>query len=174
MRTDIELAQEAAGGREASFEVLVRRYQGTVRGVARRLTRQSALADDIAQAAFFTAWRRIGTYSGGSFKAWLCTIAYREFLQAKRKQPDEVEFRESAHVIAFDRSATQIADRMDLSRALAGLTEAQRVCVTLCVAAGLSHGDVARITDWPLGTVKSHVLRGVAALRKQLATEHVA
>jgi len=174
MRSDIDLAHAAASGREAAFETLVRRHQATVRGVTRRLTGGTAEADDIAQAAFFTAWRKIGTYSGGSFKAWLCTIAYREFLQAKRKQKPEVEFKESAHVIAFDRSAAQMADRLDLARALAVLPENQRVCVTLCVAAGLSHREVAQITQWPLGSVKSNVLRGVNALRKQLATEDVA
>ncbi len=174
MRSDTDLAHEAAGGREAAFETLVRRHQGTVRGVTRRLTGQVAEADDIAQAAFFTAWRKIGTYAGGSFKAWLCTIAYREFLQAKRKQRPEVEFDETAHIIAFDRSAAQLADKLDLSRALGNLPENQRICVTLCVAAGLTHREVAKITNWPLGTVKSHVLRGVTALRKQLATEDVA
>ncbi len=174
MRSDIDLAHAAASGREAAFETLVRRHQATVRGVTRRLTRETTEADDIAQAAFFTAWRKIGTYSGGSFKAWLCTIAYREFLQAKRKQRPEVRFDESAHIIAFDRSAAQMADKLDLTRALAALPENQRVCVTLCVAAGLSHREVAQITQWPLGSVKSNVLRGVNALRKQLATEDVA
>ena len=174
MRSDTDLAHEAAGGREAAFETLVRRHQATVRGVARRLAGGAAEADDIAQAAFFTAWRKIATYAGGSFKAWLCTIAYREFLQAKRKQKPEVEFKESAHIIAFDRSAAHMSDRLDLARALGSLPENQRVCVTLCVAAGLTHSEVARITNWPLGTVKSNVLRGVTALRKQLATEDVA
>ncbi len=174
MQTDAELAIAAAAGREAAFEALVRRHQATVRGVARRLTGQAADADDISQAAFLTAWRKIGTYSGGSFKAWLCAIAYREFLQALRRKKPEVEFHESAHIIAFDQSAAQMANRLDLAQALKTLPEQQRVCVSLCVAAGLSHREVSEITEWPLGTVKSHVLRGVAALRKQLATEDVA
>ena len=174
MKPDIDLARAAASGQEAAFEALVRRHQGTVRGLARRLCRNPAEADDVAQAAFLSAWRKIGTYRGQSFKAWLCTIAYREFLQARRKQKPEVEFDESAHIIAFDTSASRLAEHMDLDRALKALPESQRICVVLCVASGLSHSEASTATGMPLGTVKSHVNRGVAALRRQLATDHVA
>lgn len=174
MKPDIDLARGAASGQEAAFEALVRRHQGMVRGMARRLTAHAAEADDVAQAAFLTAWRKIGTYRGGSFKAWLCTIAYREFLQARRKKKPEVEFDESAHIIAFDTSAARMAEHLDLDRALKTLPENQRICVVLCVASGLSHSEASTATGFPLGTVKSHVNRGVAALRKQLATDHVA
>ena len=174
VKTDAALAQDAASGQEAAFEALVRRYQGTVRGLTRRLARRPVEADDLAQVAFLTAWRKIGTYRGGSFKAWLCTIAYREFLQARRKQKPEVEFDESAHVIAFDVSAARMVDHMDLDKALKTLPENQRICVVLCVAAGLSHAEASGATGFPLGTVKSHVNRGVAALRKQLAPGIVA
>ena len=174
MTPDIDLARDAASGKEAAFEALVRRHQGTIRGMTRRLARHAAEADDIAQAAFLTAWRKIGSYRGGSFKSWLCTIAYREFLQARRKQKPEVEFDESAHIITFDTSASRLAEHMDLDRALKTLPENQRICVVLCVASGLSHSEVASATGFPLGTVKSHVNRGVAALRKQLAAEDVA
>lgn len=174
MTPDHELARAAALGQDAAFEQLVRRYQGVVRGMARRLTANPVEADDIAQTAFLAAWRKIGSFRGGSFKAWLCTIAYREFLQARRKQKPEVEFDESAHIIDFDGSAAGHGDRMDLERALKTLPENQRICVVLCVAAGLSHSEAVTATGFPLGTVKSHVNRGVAALRKFLATDHVA
>lgn len=174
MKPDIDLARDAASGQDAAFEALVRRYQGAVRGLTRRLARHAAEADDIAQAAFLTAWRKIGSYRGGSFKAWVCTIAYREFLQAKRKQKPEVTFDEGAHILAFDTSAARLPEHLDLDRALKTLPENQRICVVLCVASGLSHREAAQATGFPLGTVKSHVNRGVAALRKQLAAEDVA
>ena len=174
MTSDVQLARDAASGNEAAFERLVRRHQGAVRGLARRLTNQLSEADDVAQAAFLTAWRKMGSYRGGSFKSWLCTIAYREFLQARRKQKPEVEFEESAHVIAFDTSAARTAENIDLDRALSALPENQRICVVLCVASGLSHSEAAAATGFPLGTVKSHVNRGVVALRKQLAPDYVA
>jgi RNA polymerase sigma-70 factor (ECF subfamily) len=164
----------AAKGGQSAFAELVHRHQGAVRGAAWRLTGGGAAADDIAQAAFLTAWRRIDTFSGGTFRAWVCAIAYREYLQARRKQKPEIEFEETAHIIQFDHAAADYADRLDLSKALLDLPEPQRVCVTLSVAGGLSHRETAQATGWPLGTVKSHINRGIAALRKALSNPDVA
>ncbi|MFN7179551.1 RNA polymerase sigma factor [Hyphomonas sp.] len=174
MRSDPDLAHAAARGNEAAFAELVRRHQGKVRGMARRLAGSEATGDDIAQVTFLTAWQKIGTYAGGTFSAWICTICFREFLQWRRKQKMEIEFDETAEVIPFDRSADQTEQRMDLTRALESLSEAQRVCVVLCVATGLSHTEAAEVTGWPLGTVKSHVQRGVALLRARLENANVA
>lgn len=174
MRSDPDLAHAAARGNEAAFAELVRRHQGKVRGMARRLAGSEATGDDIAQVTFLTAWQKIGTYAGGTFSAWICTICFREFLQWRRKQKMEIEFDETAEVIPFDRSADQTEQRMDLARALESLSEAQRVCVVLCVATGLSHTEAAEVTGWPLGTVKSHVQRGVALLRARLENANVA
>jgi len=174
MRTDPDLAADAARGSESAFAELVRRHQARVRGMARRLTGTASDGDDIAQATFLTAWQKIGTYAGGTFAAWICTICYREFLQVRRRQKQEIVFDETAEIIPFDRSMADTGDKMDLSRALARLPEAQRICVTLCVAASLSHREASEATGWPLGTIKSHVTRGVAALRKDLAATQVA
>lgn len=174
MRSDPDLAHAAARGNEAAFAELVRRHQGKVRGMARRLAGSEATSDDIAQATFLAAWQKIGTYAGGTFSAWICTICWREFLQWRRKQKMEIEFDETAEIIPFDRSADQTEQRMDLTRALESLSEAQRVCVVLCVATGLSHSEAAEVTGWPLGTVKSHVQRGVTLLRARLENAHVA
>lgn len=174
MRSDADLVRDARAGHEEAFEQIVRRHQGVVRATSVRLCGDRSRGDDIAQSTFVTAWRRLGTYAGGSLRSWLCAIAYREFLQAKRRQRDEVEFHEADHVVVFDSSAARWADEMDLVRALADLPDDQRICVTLCVAAGLSHGEVSSLTDMPLGTVKSHVSRGVAALRLALTSENVA
>lgn len=174
MRSDPDLAHAAARGNEAAFAELVRRNQGKVRGMARRLAGSESTGDDIAQVTFLTAWQKIGSYAGGTFSAWICTICFREFLQWRRKQKMEIEFDETAEIIPFDRSADQTEQRMDLTRALESLSEAQRVCVVLCVATGLSHTEAAEVTGWPLGTVKSHVQRGVALLRARLDTASVA
>ncbi|WP_084141289.1 RNA polymerase sigma factor [Hyphomonas johnsonii] len=174
MRTDPDLAADAARGSDTAFAELVRRHQARVRGMSRRLTGSASDGDDIAQATFLTAWQKIATYAGGTFSAWICMICYREFLQVRRRQRPEIELDETAEIIPFDRSVPDAGDKLDLSRALAKLPEAQRICVTLCVAAGLSHREAAEATGWPLGTIKSHVNRGVAALRKHLAADQVA
>ena len=174
MRSDPDLAQAAARGNEAAFAELVRRHQGKVRGMARRLAGSDAPGDDIAQVTFLTAWQKISTYAGGTFSSWICAICWREFLQWRRRLKIEIEFDETAQIIPFDRSADQSEMRMDLTRALETLSEAQRVCVVLCAATGLTHQEAADVTGWPLGTVKSHVLRGVALLRTRLENANVA
>jgi RNA polymerase sigma factor (sigma-70 family) len=169
MRSDPDLAAEAALGKEAAFAELVRRHQGRIRGQARRLTKSASDGDDIAQATFFTAWRRISTYAGGTFGAWLSTICWREYLAWRKASPVTIEFDETAEIIPFSsEGAAPLNDRMDLDRALETLSEAQRICVILCVASGLSHREAADMTGWPLGTVKSHVNRGVEQLRRLL------
>lgn len=174
VQSDPDLASAAQGGNEAAFAELVRRHQARIRGMARRLSGSAADGDDIAQAAFLTAWRKIATYSGGNFRAWLCTICYREFLQAHRKRTETPREIDDAALGEIDVSAALTSDRIDLERGLARLPEQQRVCVVMCVAAGLSHREICDATGWPLGTIKSHVKRGVAALREFMGTTETA
>ncbi len=174
VQSDPDLASAAQDGNEAAFAELVRRHQARVRGMARRLAGSPADGDDIAQAAFLTAWRKITTYSGGNFRSWLCTICYREFLQARRKRTEQAQERDDDRLADIDTSATLAGDRIDLARALATLPDQQRICVVMCVAAGLSHREICEATGWPLGTIKSHVTRGVAALRQFMGTTNTA
>lgn len=151
-----------AGDREA-FGRLVARHQASIRALSRRLARSVPDGDDIAQAAFLTAWRRRSTWRGGSFRGWVCAIAYREFL-ASRKRPGE--FAQEAEIEALSGGD---GERIDLIRAMAALDDSERAAVALCVGAGLSHSEAALAMDAPLGSVKSWVLRGRAKLQKALA-----
>jgi len=61
--------------------------------------------------------------------------------------------------------------RIDLDDAMKSLSPAERVCVSLCYGAGLSHAEAAAALNTPLGTVKSHVKRGLDKLRARLAPD---
>ena len=63
------------------------------------------------------------------------------------------------------------ARRIDLDEALRSLSGSERLCVSLCYGAGLSHAEAAEALNAPLGTVKSHVRRGVEKLRARLSPE---
>ena len=164
---DPELAEAARLGDRSAFSELIRRHQGTVRGMMRRLAGgNQADADDLAQSAFLTAWRRMETFRGGTFRSWVCAIAYREFLQmARRKTPDSDEYIEDTGT----EDASMSGIRFDTDKAIATLPDAQRIAIVLSVAAGMSHGEIATATGWPVGTVKSHINRGKATLRDKLA-----
>ncbi|MFN9926032.1 MAG: RNA polymerase sigma factor, partial [Phenylobacterium sp.] len=65
-------------------------------------------------------------------------------------------------------------DRMDLDEALKGLSTAERLCVSMCYGAGLSHNEAAEALNLPLGTVKSHVKRGLDKLKARLSSDGAA
>lgn len=155
----------AALGDDRAFAELVRRRQGTVRGMLRRLCGDAALADDLAQETFVQAWRTLRQLrNAGAFGGWLKQVAVRVWLQHARKSKLPLEPLEDAG----DEAAPHFADKLDLERALERLNPSQRLCVVLSYGEGLSHGEIADSTGWPLGTVKSHVVRGGTRLKQWL------
>ncbi|MDX2234371.1 MAG: RNA polymerase sigma factor [Hyphomonadaceae bacterium] len=164
--TDEALAREAKRGSTHAFESLVRRNQSLVRGFLRRLcSGDAALADDLAQETFVMAWRRIGSFEAkGAFKGWLCRIAYTQFLQNRRSAKASTRREEAvmadAVTVHDDRAGAEA--RLDLDRVMAVLSPEQRAAVALCYGEGMSHAEAAEALGLPLGTVKSHVMRGRA------------
>ncbi|HVU21138.1 MAG TPA: RNA polymerase sigma factor [Rhizomicrobium sp.] len=163
-----EFVREAAAGDAAAFGALVREHQSKVRAFLRRLTKgDAARADDLAQETFFEAWRKIAQYRGdGSFSGWLCGIAWSRFLMDRRKRKEE-PVEEIDQLGSFDPQPGSAA-KLDLERAMARLAPAESAALTLCYALGHSHGEAAEILNLPLGTVKSHVLRGREKLQAML------
>jgi RNA polymerase sigma-70 factor (ECF subfamily) len=161
----------------AAFGELVRRHQSVVRGMLARMTRNRALAEDLAQDAFMRAFEKVATFRGeGSFKSWLCRVAYTEFLQARRKRAAVERTMERFNAARAAEGQAEGADRgdlLDLDRALAQLSEDERACVVLCYACGMSHAEAAEATGMPLGTVKSHVNRGREKMRSLMTSETV-
>ena len=171
---DEALARDAKRGSNTAFESLVRRNQSLVRGFLRRMTGNAALADDLAQETFLAAWRRIGSYEGkGAFRGWLCRIAYTQFLQhrrsAKASAARDVAYMADAELTQDDQAGADA--RLDLDRLLAPLSPEQRAAMALCYGEGMSHAEAAEALGLPLGTVKSHVLRGRERVMKSLSVE---
>jgi RNA polymerase sigma-70 factor (ECF subfamily) len=167
---DVELAGLAATGQRAAFGELVRRHGSAVRGLVRRMGADAAMADDIAQDACLAAFERIAEFRGeGTFQAWLKRIAGRLYLRRiKRALP--LELAADVPEPAPDAGAPSADVRLDLDGALSELAPAERVCISLCYGAGFSHAEAAEVLNTPLGTVKSHVKRGLDKLRGRLAT----
>jgi RNA polymerase sigma-70 factor (ECF subfamily) len=131
----------------------------------------AAEADDLAQEAFIKAWDKLRDLeSPAAFPGWFRRIAVTTFLMAKRRQRAVFEEIDDASPIASEESTPEAAAgaRIDLEKALARLSDAERLCVTLNHGEGLSHGEIVEMTGLPLGTVKSHVLRGTEKLRRML------
>lgn len=173
---DEALVAAAQAGSTEAFSRLVDRHQQAVRAFLRRACGDWALADDLAQECFLTAWDRIGRLrAGASVRAWLCGIAYRKHLTVRRSAARSRvrEMAYEAERISPDSAAPD--DRLALEAAMAELPADQCACVALCLAADFSHSEAAEALGLPLGTVKSHVTRGRARLLSALgvADDHV-
>ena len=165
---DVELAALAAAGGRREFGELVRRHGSAVRALLRRMGAQPSLADDIAQDAFIQAFQRCGEFRGeGTFVAWVKRIAARLYIKRVAKEARYVAEIGNEEVAP----ATDHAGRVDLDEALKSLSEAERLCVSLCHGAGMAHPEIATALNLPLGTVKSHVKRGLDKLRARLQPE---
>jgi RNA polymerase sigma factor (sigma-70 family) len=178
---DVELAALAAAGDRRAYGELVRRHGSAVRGLLRRLGADPAMADDIAQDAFLVGFEQIADFRGeGAFGGWIKKTAARLYLR-KTKRDSRLVFSDNAEDDAppgrmpgqGDESRAA-ADRLDLDEALKGLSNAERLCVSLCYGADWSHAEAAEALNIPLGTVKSHVKRGLDKLRARLAPQTVA
>ena len=167
---DLDLVALAAGGGREAFGELVRRHGSAVRSLIRRMGAQPALADDIAQDAFLAAFERIAEFRGeGTFQAWVKRIAARLYVKRWRRETLAGQRGEAPGNDDDQATQSRLAARIDLDQALASLSAIERLCVSLCYGAGLSHGDAAETLSLPLGTVKSHVKRGLEKLKDRLA-----
>lgn len=171
------IARVLTNGDPHAFRQLVLRYQSSVRRWGRRLMDDDTAGDDLAQETFIKAWRSLQQYRGDArFSTWLYRIAFN--LAASRKRL----LREQWKTVEWDElttsplppqqhtsEATASDMRRDFEAALATLSAAQQIVLRLSLEEGLSHEEIAAIMALPLGTVKTHLLRGKQKLRTQLA-----
>jgi RNA polymerase sigma-70 factor (ECF subfamily) len=159
----------AIGGDAAAFSELVRRRQSWLRNLLRRLCRDPALADDLAQQALLQAWRALRNLkSVSAFGGWLRQVAINVWLNHQRTTPTH-ESIETAVIAADEHTIPHTtAEALDLDRALARLSRDERLCIVLAYNEGMSHGEISSATGLPLGTVKSHIKRGAERLRATL------
>jgi RNA polymerase sigma-70 factor (ECF subfamily) len=121
----------------------------------------------VAQDAFLAAFERIAEFRGeGTFAGWVKRIAARSYL--RRLQKERRSWRAFADARLTSRlaaaGATPMAGSISTRRCKV-LAAAERICVTMCFGAGLSHAGSREALNLPLGTVKSHVKRGLDKLR---------
>lgn len=147
---------------------MVRAHQGAIRSFLRRLTREAALADDLAQISFLKAYeQRANLRDEKAAKSWLFQIAYRSFVDHYRKETRRRGLSEGH--IKEDKPEAPAGLKMDIEAAMNSLPTECRAVVILCLAHGMSHSEAAAATDLPLGTVKSHVSRGKTKLQAFLS-----
>ena len=167
---DVALLEAVRGGSEQAFNRLIDQHQQAVRLFLRGVT-SPADAEDAAQETFLAAWTHARSFKGlSTVRAWLLSIAWRKAKGLQRwsfrgKRRDRVYH----ELVASDPfHSGDPAERLAVHQALAQLSTEQRAAVMLCLGCGLSHTEAAEALEMPLGTVKSHVLRGRDRLREAL------
>lgn len=172
-KTDIELVQlTKATHDDVAFAELVRRHQAKLRAFLLRLAGDASAVDDIAQMSLIKAHRAIGEFRGGaSFRSWLFAIAYREFLQQKRRDAAVSRINAAAAAMEVENAAPSTDEMsLDIKDALSRLADNERAALLLCDAVGFTHPEAAAALGAPLGSVKSWILRGREKMRNMLSS----
>ena len=176
---DEELLAGLAAGRLEALDALYERYASMAYGIARRITRDDTLAEDVVQDAFLGAWRSADRYVAGrgSVKTWLLAIVHHRAIDVVRRRrpvselPEEQEGARTPEPLTVPDVWGDVAGRLDgeaVRRALDALPEQQRQAVELAYFGGLTQTEIAERTGVPLGTVKSRVRLALITLRREL------
>lgn len=164
---------------QLAFGELVKRHQSTIRHSLRQLSNwNEALADDLAQETFIQAYKALGQFNRkAKFSSWLYRIAYNQFLQHCRKNQaqknfaefeeiDDNEFQAPIELAEDGSSAGQLQEQ--LAALLAQIEPERRSVLHLLLYKQYTQQEIATTMGIPLGTVKTHINRGRAALQKRL------
>jgi RNA polymerase sigma-70 factor (ECF subfamily) len=179
-RSDGELARLAAAGDRQAAGTLIVRYERLVRSFLRKITGKPDTADDLAQETFVRLLKHADRYDEKyPMRTWLLTIARRLSINHSRRSDQQVVHTEydGQHANGDGPMAQVEADDMKrvtrrmIDGALAQLSEPQREAVVLFHEQELSIEQVAEVMEMPVGTIKSHLHRARAAMRKILGPQ---
>ncbi len=145
-----------------AFNKLVLKYQSSVRRFLLNLTMGDSMwSDDLAQDTFIKAYLHLQTFQGISgFSTWLFSIAYRTFydsVRTKRLQTN-LDHLENSHEHQSLNNFNGL--ELDLHKAMSILKPAERTAILLFYMEDRSQKEIAKIMELPLGTVKTHLLKG--------------
>ncbi len=182
--TDSELVARARRGNQAACREIVRRHQRPVFNLIVRMVRDRTLAEDLSQDAFLKVFSRLDRYDPQyKFSNWVFKIAHNtvvDHLRQRRGEPlpldvrgrsDEPSAAEPRDPAAPDplESLVRAEIAQEIECAVAALRPEYRQVIVLRYHEDLSHEEIARIMDLPVGTVKSHLHRARAQLAEALA-----
>lgn len=170
--------QSAQAGDMNAFNELVLFYQDRVYNLTYRIIQDPASADDLTQETFVTAYRKLGQFKGGNFKAWLLRIAtnacYDELRRHKRRPTDSIDDEDyddesNARLVSLEEGPESQFQRGELQSAIQDcfdhLSGDFRMVVMLSDVEEYSYDEIAEVVNISLGTVKSRISRARAQLR---------
>jgi RNA polymerase sigma factor (sigma-70 family) len=162
---------------EGALAELYRRFGRLAYGLAFRILRDDALAQDAVQEAFLGVWRAAGRFAAERSKpsTWLLTLVHRRAVdlvrreERRRAEPLQAES-EPADAATGD-EAELAARRQVIREALRKLPPEQREAIELAYYGGYTQSELAERLGQPLGTIKSRMFTGLARLREALGED---
>ena len=171
------LLRSSARGDEAAFAQLYDATSSRIYGLALRVVRDPAQAQEVTQEAYLEVWKSAGRFdqAKGSAISWLMTIVHRKAVDrvrsAEASSRRDTTYHDTTNQVEHDSTADAVETRMEARRvrsALAGLTVVQREAITLAYYGGYTHTEVASLLDLPVGTAKTRIRDGLIRLRDSL------
>ncbi|BBH67767.1 RNA polymerase sigma factor SigK [Actinoplanes sp. OR16] len=178
-----ELLRAVGHGDEQAFARLYDLVAPRVYGLIRRVLRDPAQAEEVAQEALVEVWRTAARFdpAAGSATSWVFTIAHRRAVDRVRAEQAAADRTVRAGAASLDTPYDQVADevagrleRRQVRHCLDDLTDLQRQVVTMAYYQGHSYPQVAELLKTPLGTVKTRMRDGLIRLRDCLGVEATA
>jgi RNA polymerase sigma-70 factor (ECF subfamily) len=172
--TDEDLVRRTLEGNTRAFAALVERYRDAAYGIGLHVLGDPHEAAEVAQDAFVRAWQALGQLrEPAKFPAWLCRIAgnlARRRLSVREGAARAASLEKVAEMKAPSNSPSDSAEQSEILRLLGALMETlpdnQRLAFTLFYVDGYSYSDLGRMLDLPEGTVKTHLHRARAQLKR--------
>jgi len=169
-----ELLRRSARGDQQAFAELYDATSSRVFGLAVRVVRDPAQAEEVTQEAFLEVWRTASRFDSerGSALSWLMTICHRKAVDrvrsAEASTRRDTTYNQQNQTIDHDSTADAAQAAMEAKRvrnALASLTDVQREAIELAYFGGYTHTEVAGILNLPVGTAKTRIRDGLIRLR---------
>ncbi|HEX8002840.1 MAG TPA: sigma-70 family RNA polymerase sigma factor [Mycobacteriales bacterium] len=175
---DGQLCALVVEGDGAALEALYGRYGRVSYALARRILADDVLAQDVVQEVFLTVWRDARRFdaSRGGFSTWLLTMTHHKSVDAVRREENLRKRRAPAEALDLTESTGPAVDdevwnafrRDQVRAALTELPDPQREALALAYFGGYTQREIAKITETPLGTVKTRMLAGMRRMREAL------
>jgi RNA polymerase sigma factor (sigma-70 family) len=171
-RSDEELLDAVASGDDGALAALYDRFGRVAYGLAYRILRDKALAEDAVQEAFLAVWRSADSYRRERAKpaTWILTLVHRRAVDlVRREHRRRGEPLEEMPEAARDSVADEVdirERRAAVQAALAQLPDDQRQALELAYYGGYTQSELAERLGVPLGTIKSRMFAGLARLRE--------